>query len=109
MCCISISYTLVIEHFLLIKWNNKMSTNQQKRKITFEDIKSDILLALQDKAKALGEPVNLVEGFISGPFSSELSNSTVLGGATIPMVMLVGKESGRIYFFALKALINIEI
>lgn len=87
-----------------------MSNNQQKKKITFDDIKSDVLFALQDKAKNLGEPVSLIEGFISGPFSTELSNSTVLGGPTIPMVMLVGDESGRLYFFALKALLNnIEI
>lgn len=88
-----------------------MSNNKpQQKKIKFEDIKPDILSALQQKAKALGEPVSLVDGFVSSQFNNELSDSVLLGGPTIPMVMLIGKESGRLYFYALKALLNnIEI
>jgi hypothetical protein len=87
-----------------------MSNNKERKNIKFEDIKPDVLSALRQKAKALGEPVSLVDGFVSSPFSTELSDSVILGGPTVPMVMLVGDESGRLYFFALKALLdNIEM
>ena len=87
-----------------------MSNNQQPKKIKFDEIKQDILSALQQKAETLGEPVSLIDGFVSSPFSTELSDSVILGGPTIPMVMLVGDNSGRLYFFALKAILkSIEI
>jgi len=87
-----------------------MSNNKERKNIKFEDIKPEILSILEQKAEALGEPVNLVDGFVSSQFSTELSDSVLLGGPTIPMVMLIGKESGRLYFFALKILLpNIEI
>ncbi len=87
-----------------------MSNNKEQKNIKFEDIKPKLLSVLEQKAEALGEPVSLIEGFVSGPFSTELSDSVILGGPTVPMVMLLGKESGRLYFFALKVLLkNIEI
>ena len=80
----------------------------QKKIINFEDIKDRIVLELEKRSEKLqiSEPVTLVDGFLNEPFSKELSNSFVVGGPTIPMVMLVGNESGKIYFFALKALIK---
>ena len=40
----------------------------------------------------------------------ELTGAFVIGGPTIPMIAVVGNNSGRIYFFALKALLpDIEI
>ena len=86
-----------------------MSNTAQKR-IKFDDVKQSILAALEQKTKTVGEPVSLVDGFASSPFSTELSDTVLLGGPTIPMVILVGNESGRLYFFALKAILkDIEI
>jgi hypothetical protein len=79
-------------------------------KIAFVDIKHKILPILEQKTKTIGESVSLIDGFASSPFSTELSDSVLLGGPTIPMVMLVGNDSGRLYFFALKAILkDIEI
>lgn len=80
------------------------------RIIKFEDIKDRLNQALhkRDEQKLLhiNEPVTLVNGFIKSPLSKEISASVVLGGPEIPMVALLGKQSGRLYFFALKALIS---
>ena len=76
--------------------------------IKFEDYKEDITNAIQAKLQAT--PINgeagftLVEGFIIQPLNKELSGSTVLGGPSIPLVAIVGNTSGRMYYFALKAL-----
>jgi hypothetical protein len=81
---------------------------RQKQKIKFDEIKDKVLSALHERAEIINiaESVTLVEGFLNEPFSTELSTSIIIGGPTIPMVMLVGNESGKIYFFALKTLVK---
>lgn len=75
----------------------------------FEDYKSRITEAIHAKLQAtpiLGENgFTLVEGFIMQPLSNEISGNIVIGGPTIPLVAIVGNSSGRIYYFALKALL----
>lgn len=75
--------------------------------IKFEDIKARIAAKINSNITLLGlnEPVSLVDGFVNQPISMELSGSFILGGPTIPMVMIVGNKTGRIYLFALKALL----
>lgn len=84
-----------------------MENKPQKKIIKFSEIKDRIRTAIDSKSLFLGitEPVSLIDGFINSPISMELSGSFVIGGPTIPMIMLVGTQTGRIYFFALKALI----
>lgn len=75
--------------------------------IKFEDVKSKLLKALEERGTSLGikEGVTLVNGFISQPIMDEVKGAFVIGGPTIPMIAVVGNNSGRIYFFALKALL----
>lgn len=79
--------------------------------IKFEEYKQRITDAVQARLQAApiaGENgFTLVEGFIMQPLTNEVSGSLVLGGPTIPLVAVVGNTSGRIYYFALKAL-NIQ-
>ena len=89
-----------------------MDNKKQPQVIKFEEIKAKLIELINTKLPQLGltEPVTLVDGFVNQPVSMELSGSFILGGPTIPMVMLVGNKTGRIYFFALKALMpNIEM
>jgi hypothetical protein len=83
-------------------------TEKKPKIIAFKDIQNSLMDELKKRLQTLEikESVTLVEGFISQPFNKELSTSFVLGGPTIPMVMLLGNESGRIYLFALKALLK---
>ena len=85
-----------------------MENTQSQKIIKFQDVKQDILNALESKKIHLSEPVDLFDGFISQPFSTELSDSFTMGDSTIPMIILVGRESGQIYFIALMTLLNIE-
>ncbi len=80
----------------------------QKKILKFEDIKSRIMEELKNRSSKIGinESVTLVEGFLNEPFSKELSTSIMIGGPTVPMIMLVGNESGKVYLFALKALLK---
>ena len=82
--------------------------------IKFQDIKDDLLKAVSDKlvlSPIPNEPkgLTIIEGFINQPVQPELGN-IVLGGPAIPTIALIGNFSGRIYIFALKALLpNLEI
>lgn len=82
--------------------------------IKFSDIKSKIEKALEEKLKE--NPINnesgfsLVEGFMISPAHSVLSKELIINSSTLPMVALVGDTSGRVYMFALKAILpEIEI
>jgi len=76
--------------------------------IKFEEYKQRITDAVQARLQLspiTGEQgFTLVDGFIMQPLSNEVSGNIVLGGPTIPMVAVVGNTSGRMYYFALKAL-----
>jgi hypothetical protein len=39
------------------------------------------------------------------PLQGTISNNTILGGPSIPTIGIVGNTSGRIYTFALKAIL----
>lgn len=88
-----------------------MENIQQPKIIKFQDIKNSILEELNRRIKnnelkfAFPEEVNLVDGFVNQLITNQISNSFELGGPTIPMIMLVGKKSGQIHFFALRALL----
>lgn len=79
----------------------------ENKSLKFTDYKDQIIKALNDKGVSLGiqEPVTLIDGFINQPMYKELTGAFVIGGPTIPMIAVVGNNSGRIYFFALKALL----
>jgi hypothetical protein len=82
---------------------------QERKTIQFTEIKKDLLEEL-NKRVTLGylkfpEKVNIVDGFANQMMSGEISNSIVIGGPTVPMIMVVGESTGQIYFFALRALL----
>jgi len=82
----------------------------QQNTIEFESVKANIINAMEKldfKKYGIDEPVSLIDGFITQPLNMQITNSLIIGGSVVPMVMLLGKESGRIYFFAVKALIDI--
>lgn len=82
------------------------------KKVFFADVKQDILKALNNLPKDVGitEKVGLVDGFVSNPVTGEVTNSLMIGGPTLPMIVVIGEKSGRVYFFALKILLpNIKI
>lgn len=74
--------------------------------IKFEEYKQQILDSLKAKGNlGISEPVSLIEGFVNQPLQKELSGTFNLGGPAIPIVMLLGNNSGRIYYFALKVIL----
>jgi len=83
-----------------------MENTTKLKIIKFSDIKQKIEAQIDPQKIGIDEQVTLFDGFINQPFCRELSGSYVLGGPTVPMIMLVGNKSGRLYFFALKALLT---
>ena len=78
-------------------------------KIKFEDYKDKIIEEIDKRSKNLGihEKISLLDGFFSQQVQHELSNNVIIGGLpTIPMIAVVGESSGRVYFFAAKALLT---
>ena len=77
--------------------------------IKFEEYKQRITNAIQTKLQA--SPIQgengftLVDGFIMQPINNELSGVFILGGPLIPLVAVIGNTSGRMYYFAVKALL----
>lgn len=86
--------------------------SQVQKSIKFEDYKEQIVSAIKSRSSSLGihEPVTIVDGFTNLMINKEMTGSLVIGGPTIPAIILVGKTTGRIYTFAAKALgINFEV
>ena len=84
--------------------------------INFDQYNQQILDALQAKIFMQGliqaDPLGftLLEGFINMPLQKEIGGAFIIGGQTIPAVAIVGKSTGVIHTFALKALLpNIQI
>lgn len=81
--------------------------------IKFSDYKQEIINALNSRRSSqlgIHEPITLIDGFINQPLQNEFTGGLVIGGTSIPMIAVVGSNSGRIYYFALKALLpNISI
>ena len=84
-----------------------MKIKTSKKHLAFEDVKEEIEAALKDHAKKadIKEDLILIDGFVNEPLRAELTSALIIGGPRVPMVMLVGEETGRVYFFALKALL----
>jgi len=78
-----------------------------EKKLMFADVKEDILTALNKVRTEAGitETVGLVDGFINSSLHTEVTDSIIIGGPIVPMIMLVGKNTGRIYLFALNILL----
>jgi hypothetical protein len=80
------------------------------KRISFEELRPKILSSLKSKPLELKEPLTLIDGFLIGTFSTEISSVVTLGGPTIPMVMLLGDHTKQVYFFPLKSILpDIEI
>lgn len=77
-------------------------------KINFDDCKERIKSEIDSRSSQLGinEPVTLINGFTYLPIQKEISGNIRIGGPSIPAIMLVGSNTGRIYLFALKAIIK---
>jgi len=78
--------------------------------VKFSDIKSQLEKALQEKL-SLSLDLNfekgfaLIDGFMMLSVHGEISNSLIVGGPNIPTIAIVGNTTGRIYTFALKAIL----
>lgn len=80
---------------------------KKKKNLAFADVEDEIRAALKDHLKKadIKEELILINGFFNESVSRELTNDLVVGGPKLPIVVLVGEESGRVYLFALKALL----
>ena len=72
--------------------------NIQPKIIKFSEIKDELVKALNEKLQNntlhISEKVTIIDGFVNQPLSMELSGAFVIGGPTVPLIMLVGDESG---------------
>lgn len=80
-----------------------MSTQQN-----FDDLLEVIIRKLEEKKKCMNisEDVEIVHGIFNVLGGEKYSENTVLGGISIPSIVLLGKASGRLYFFSLKSLLK---
>jgi len=49
--------------------------------------------------------VTLIKGIFNLPIQAEFSGNIIIGGPSVPMIAVVGNQSGRIYYFSLKMLL----
>lgn len=83
--------------------------------IKFELYKESIISKISENALSKNiiidpEGFILFDGFFNIPFQPILNGSINLGGPTLPAVAIIGKSTGLIHYFALKALLpDIEI
>lgn len=76
-------------------------------KIDFAKYEEAIKKAIESKNIHLEikEPLALMDGFINLSLNKKLTGSIVIGGPSLPIIAAVGKNTGRVYLFALKALL----
>ena len=83
--------------------------------IDFQQHRENILNALETRGLrmrnngTLGPEYILIDGFVNQPVYNQLSNNVVIGGPTIPMVVVANVQTGELRFFPAKALIEITI
>ena len=78
----------------------------------FKDYKKEIVEELKDRLNKipLQEKATLIEWFFYPHICDKYTSVISLWWPTVPMVGVVWDESGRVYFYALKALLsNLEI
>ena len=79
--------------------------------IRFSDYKDRIISALEARGYSFrGSDITLpkysiIDSFINQPIQSEISGNVIIGGPSLPMVMIIENATGRLEFFALKALL----
>lgn len=86
-----------------------MNMDKKTLDVKFEDVKDRILAKLNklgSKKLGLNEEVMLIDGIINQPLNPKVTGNVVVGGPVVPVITLVGKETGRLYFFALKVLLE---
>lgn len=78
-------------------------------KKSFNEYKEQILSELNRRQKAnelnIGEPTDLVEGFVMQQLQESV-DTFVFGGRVVPTFLLVGKKTGRVYTFAVKSFVT---
>jgi hypothetical protein len=70
------------------------------------EIRAQIIEALKRKKLGIDEPLSLIDGFVNQSVTSQVTNSLIVGGTTLPMIVLVGNNTGRVYYFALKTILK---
>lgn len=80
----------------------------EKNVLQFSEIKERLIGALEtnEEVKKIGEPITLLNGFVNQTFTTEITSDYMIGGPRVPIIMLIGNESGRVYYFALKAILK---
>ena len=79
-----------------------------KKERPFSEYKERILEQLgklDESSLGINEPVSLFEGFFQSHYTEGFSGNTVLGGKYIPTIAVIGEETGRLYFFAIKKIL----
>ena len=71
----------------------------------FEDVREKVLEKLNSAEfrSSVGEELMLANGFVNQSLASA-EGEIVIGGSVLPMVMAIGKNTGKVHFFAFKAL-----
>ncbi len=74
---------------------------------TFQELKPEIDRQLRTRLVSMPDEYSgftLVDGFVMQSVQEKLGG-LYIGGKSIPMVMVIGNATGRVYYFALKALL----
>jgi hypothetical protein len=75
----------------------------------FEDVQEELLKKIREKLDKNPIPnetdgFTIVGGFSYMPIHNNISGNIVIGGPTLPIVLLVGNSTGIVYTFALKVI-----
>jgi len=83
-----------------------MELNKEDIVFNYKDIKEELReVIINKKITDINEPVSICEGIATMDFRPYLYNTALWGGGDIPMVILVGTETGKLYFFSLYILL----
>ena len=76
--------------------------------INFQNIQADILDAVKTKAGLVGS-WTVLDSFANQFIQKEISGNVLIGGPTIPLVIVMNTLTGEIKYFSLKFLLGDKI
>ena len=83
--------------------------------IKFRDYKEKIIDALKARGFTFFDPQTkqgdhlLIDQFVIQPIHDEVTGNVVIGGPTLPMVVIINVRTSELRFFALKGLIEVPL
>jgi hypothetical protein len=76
--------------------------------VDFQTHKNEIFKALTEKGKLVGN-WSILDFFVNQPIQKEISGNVIIGGPSLPLVVVMNQDTGEVKYFSLKFLLGNKV